>query len=371
MTAVAHSMVVFLLGRLLQGLAAGAVVGLCYVAMNVLFPPAYYRRVLAALSAIWGIATLLGPLLGGLFAKGSDWQILFWMFAAQGVVFAAAIYVLVPNADASDATGIPVRTLALLTIAVVANLIAGVAGNLALSAGLLAVTIVFLFLALRADASGKSHLFPRGVANPRDLAGQGYIAIFLLNASTIGYGLYGAAILQTAYGLSPLFAGYVVGAEAMGWTLTALFVAELPHTTESFWIKAGASVAVVGVASMIFTLPSGILPAVIVSALVLGGGFGMFWAFLTRRIQELLPASEKTQGASAIPGVQMLSNAVGAALCGLEANALGVGHGFTRANVLSAALWIFVFAMPATLLGWFFAWRIAGATMPSNAAPGS
>jgi MFS family permease len=367
MSAVTHSMAMFLIGRLLQGLAAGAIVGLCYVATSMLFPPTHYRRVMAALSAVWGIATLLGPLLGGIFAKGMDWQILFWMFAAQGLIFAAAIVALVPNAEVSGETGIPARTLALLTVAVIANLVAGVAGNLALSAALVATTIVFLFLALRADASGKTHLFPRGVADPRNLAGQGYIAIFLLNASAIGYGLYGAAILQTAYGLSPLLAGYAVGAEAMGWTITALVVAELPYTSEAFWIRAGATVAVAGIASMIFTLPSGILAAVIVSALLLGGGFGMFWAFLTRRIQQLLPPSEKTLGASAIPGVQMLSNAVGAALCGLEANTLGVGHGFTRANVLAAAMWLFVCAVPATSAGWFFAWRIGGAQMPENA----
>lgn len=367
MSAVADTMALFLIGRLLQGLAAGAIVGLCYVATSVLFPPTHYRRIMAALSAVWGIATLLGPLLGGLFAKGSEWHIVFWMFAAQGVVFAAAIVALVPNADASDETKIPARTLALLTVAVIANLIAGVAGNLALSAALVVTTIAFLFLALRADAGAKAHLFPRGVADPRNLVGQGYIAIFLLNGSTIGYGLYGAAILQTAYGLSPLYAGYVVGAEAMGWTLTALFVAERPHTSEGFWIRAGAVVAVAGIASMIFTLSSGVLAAVIVSALLLGGGFGMFWAFLTRRIQELLPPSEKTHGAGAIPGVQMLSNAIGAAFCGLEANALGVGHGFTRENVLAAAVWLFACAVPAALAGLFFAWRIGGARMPETA----
>jgi len=372
MTALAHSMAVFLIGRLLQGLAAGAIVGLCYVAINVLFPPTHYRRVLALLAGVWGIATLFGPLLGGLFARGSDWQILFWAFVVQGFVFAGAIAILVPDrADASEDSGIPVRTLALLTFAVMANLVAGVAGNLALSVALLATTITFLFLALRADASGRAHLFPRGVADPRDPAGQGYIAIFLLSASTIAYGLYGAAILQTAYGLSPLYAGYVVGVEAMGWTVTALIVAERPHATEGFWIRAGASVAVAGVVSMIFTLSSGSLIAVIVSAAFLGGGFGMFWAFLTRRVQELLPADEKTHGASAIPSVQMLGTAVGAALCGLEANALGVGHGFTRANVLSAAVWLFVCAVPATLVGWFFAWRIGGTEMPVNAAVSS
>ena len=79
----------FLIGRVLQGAGAGLIVGLSYVSINVLFPPTHYWRVMAMLAGIWGIATLLGPLLGGVFAN--VWPLLFWMFAVQAGVFATAI----------------------------------------------------------------------------------------------------------------------------------------------------------------------------------------------------------------------------------------------------------------------------------------
>jgi MFS family permease len=370
--AFSNSIAVFLAARLAQGLGAGLIVGLCYVAINAIFPKSHYNRVLALLAGIWGIATLFGPLLGGLFAQGRAWQVLFILFAVQGAIFAAAIAFLVPgNAMPPRDSDVPVRTLVLLTAAILANLVAGIVASIALSGILLAITVVFAVLALRVDMTAKAHLFPRSIADLTHGAGQGYAAIFLLNASTIGYGLYGAAILQTAYGLSPLYAGYVVAVEALAWTVMALIVAERPGSAELFWIRAGATAALLGVVSMIFTLPSGSLAAVIASASFLGGGFGMFWAFLTRRVLEFVPPAEATVGAGAIPCVQMLGSALGSAICGLIANALGVGGGFTRANVVSVAMWLFVCAVPIALAGWFFALRMSRAALVPHAGSAS
>lgn len=363
----ATSMAPFLLGRFLQGIGSGWVVGLCYVALNALFPRLLYGRLYAALAGVWGIATLLGPLLGGLFAQGHQWQILFFLFAGQGALFAAAIPFLVPKAPVPAEEGaVPVRTLMLLSIAVIANLAAEIMASVTASIGLLAVTIFFLAFAVRADNRAQAHLFPRAIACLRNPAGLGYAVVFFLNASTVGFGLFGAAILQTAYGLSPLFAGYIVGLEAMGWTIAALLVAGQPQAAEPFWMRTGATIAVVGVASLIFTLPSLSLVAVIISATILGSGFGLFWAFLTRRLQEFLPAQDKTVGASAIPCVQMLGTALGSALCGVEANALGIGVGFTRANVLALATWLFVGAVPVALFGWACAWRLSKECLPAS-----
>jgi hypothetical protein len=268
-----------------------------------------------------------------------------------------------------EESGVPVRTLLLLSIAVVANLAAEIMANVAASVGLLAVTVLFLIFAVRADNKAQAHLFPRAIAHLRDPAGQGYAVVFFLNASTVGFGLFGAAILQTAYGLSPLAAGYVVGLEAMGWTITALLVAGQSQAAEPFWMRTGATVALAGIVSFIFTLPSLSLVAVMTSATIMGGGFGLFWAFLTRRLQEFLPPPDRIVGASAIPCVQMLGTALGSAVCGLIANALGIGAGFTRENVLSVAMWLFVAAVPVALLGWACAWRLSMQTLPANAAP--
>lgn len=354
--ALASGMGVFLIGRLVQGAGAGLVVGLCYVSASLLFPGALWRRVLAMLSLVWGVATILGPLLGGIFA--SSWRLLFWLFAAQAILFAVAAWALVPRRSA-DIPGypIPVITLLGLALAILLLLFAGTTGAPWYAAASLVAGIVVLIAVLRRDASAQISLLPREAGDIRSVAGQSYAAIFLFAASAVGFTIYGAAILQSLYGLSPLFAGYVIAAEAMGWTVAAMLVAELPHHADRTYIRAGATVIVAGVFSLIFSLPSGSLVAVLLSATGLGSGFGMIWAFLTRRIVEHVPAANREIGSSAIPTMQMTGNAFGSSIAGLVANIEGAGHGIGAGDAKAIAAWLFVVGTPFALLGWLCAWR--------------
>src|SRR5580704_2265856 len=102
-SALAPNMGFFLAGRLLQGLGGGWVVGLSYVAVSSLFPQALWPRVLSGLAAVWGVATLFSPLIGGLFAQAGFWRGAFWFFAVQGLGFVAAISLLVPAGQKADA----------------------------------------------------------------------------------------------------------------------------------------------------------------------------------------------------------------------------------------------------------------------------
>src|SRR5580704_1506818 len=101
-SALAPSMAFFLAGRLLQGLGGGWVVGLCYVAVSSLFPQSLWSRVLSGLAGVWGVATLVSPLIGGLFAQAGFWRGAFWFFALQGIAYIAAAAVLVPASASAD-----------------------------------------------------------------------------------------------------------------------------------------------------------------------------------------------------------------------------------------------------------------------------
>ncbi len=96
--AIAPTIGFFIAGRLLQGIGGGWVVGLCFVAVTRLFPQSLWSRVLSALAGVWGVASLISPLVGGLFAQVGFWRGAFWLFAAQGVLFVAAAAILVPAA---------------------------------------------------------------------------------------------------------------------------------------------------------------------------------------------------------------------------------------------------------------------------------
>ena len=126
-SAAAGSIWPFLAGRLLQGAGAGFIAGLCYVAVREAFEPRMWSSVFASLSAVWGVATLLGPLVGGLFAGAHLWRDVFWLFAAQAVAFALSTAIL-PRAKrlaTADRRGVPYPQLLSLAAAVSLVALAG------------------------------------------------------------------------------------------------------------------------------------------------------------------------------------------------------------------------------------------------------
>ena len=72
MSALAPDVGPFLAGRLIQGLGSGWISGFAMVAIALLFPERHLARVFAAVTFVWGIATVLGPLFGGAVLQAGD-----------------------------------------------------------------------------------------------------------------------------------------------------------------------------------------------------------------------------------------------------------------------------------------------------------
>jgi MFS family permease len=352
----------FIAGRVAQGVGGGWIGGLCYVAIGVMFAPRHLARMFAASTAVWGPATLLGPLVGGLFATAGDWRGAFWMFSGQAVVFGLAALALLPKVPREPETGsVPWRQLALITLAIAAIGVADLAGNAWASSGLVALGLGVLVWMVRLDARAEARLLPRRSGDLTSACGAGYLTIFALTAASMGLAVYGAAILQSLYGLSPLSAGYVICADAAGWTTAGLLVAGAREAWHGRFIRLGGAVVVAGVVLLGFTLPAGPLWAVVAAATLMGVGFGLCWAFISRRILGGLADDERAIGSSAIAAVQQTGAAAGAAIMGVVANLLGFSTGLSVESASAVALWVFAIGAPIALLGAWSAWRLAKA----------
>ena len=359
-SAAAPEIVTFLVGRLLQGVGAGWIVGLCYVAIGTMFPESLWARVLASVSGVWGAATLLSPLIGGLFAEAGLWRGAFWVFAAQGVGFGfAAFFLLSPKKPAGASGDLPMRQLAVLTGGILCIAAAGLVPDI-LRAALLGVSgLMLLGFFVRIDGHARSPLLPRSSGDVMSAAGSGYMMIFALAAASIGFSVYGSAIMQALFGTSPLVAGYILGVESMSWTLCSLAVTSFSSRWHGLFIKLGALAVVIGVGSLAFTMRSGPLAAIAGASLFLGGGFGLSWAFIARRIIMSVGDGERALASSAVPTVQMIGYAAGSAGAGVIANFLGFAGGIDAATATRASFWLFAFFVPVALIGLAAAWRLA------------
>lgn len=359
-SAVAPSIFTFLAGRIVQGVGGGWIVGLVFVAIGVLFPEPLWPRLFAAISSVWGVSALLGPLVGGVFAGAGLWRWAFWGFATQGALMAAAVLLLLKREQRPESnTGIPWAQLALVLLAVALTAAAEVSAEPFTSLVLVASGLGVLALMLRIDARAFRQLLPRAAADLSSIAGSGYAMIFLLSAGAVAFSVYGAAMLQAAYGLSPLQAGYVVGAEAIGWSFVAVLVARVGRRWQDRFIGSGGGLLTLGMVGLATSLGRASLAWVVLSALCLGAGFGCCFAFVNGRIVGGLDEGERAVGSSAVPTVQMTGNAVGAAAAGALANLLGLGGGITSENTARAAPWLFGVFAPVAAAGWLASRRVA------------
>lgn len=365
LSAAAPTIELFLLGRVLQGVGAGWLVGFCYVAIGVVFPERLWPRMFGATAGVWGVASILGPLIGGVFAAAGLWRGAFWMFAAQGALFAIACVALAPTRkpdDAADTHPLAWRTLSVLAAAILLIAAADIVGGRVASAVLLAVGAVVLCLAARVNVWPGERLLPPDAARPSSIAGAGYAMIFAMEVATVVITVYEAAILQSVYGVSPLVAGYAVAVTAVGWTAAALLVSGQPERRHGAFIIAGATVIVGGCIMMSLAIARWPFGSIVVAGAVIGVGFGLSWSLATGRILRALPEADRAIGSAAVPTTQLIGGAVGAAAAGAAANLLGLAQAFTPAHARAASPWLFGAFVPIAALGWLAAARLAGAT---------
>ena len=361
MSAAAPDVGIFLAGRLVQGLGSGWISGFAMVAIAMLFPERHLARVFAAVTFIWGIATVLGPLFGGVVVEAGHWRDVFWLFALQAGVFSAAtLWLLGGSAKAPGGPGIPWTQLLVLGAAVAAIALADLAPTAWVSLGLVALGLAILVLVVWIDPRARVRLLPHRAGDLTTVCGSGYLAMFALTAASMGFSIYGPPILQHLRGFSPLLAGYAIGAESLAWTVAAMAVAGATGAWDTRWTRFGVVLLVLSLAILALTMADGHIAWVLMGGSLMGAAFGFSWAFMSRRLLGALSDEDRAIGSSAIMAVRQTGAAVGAAISGVAANLVGFSDGLTDASARAAAVWVFVAVVPLALVGTWATFRMTG-----------
>ncbi|MBN9242996.1 MAG: MFS transporter [Mesorhizobium sp.] len=357
--ATSPSMPVFLAGRLVEGLGGGALVSLAFVSVQRLFDRAIWPQLFGILSAVWGVTAFGGPMLGAVMSEYLTWRWAFGVFVAGGLAMALASLTVLNTrqgraTDARDTAmpPFPFAALACLAAGVVLIAAAGIDVRFARSSLLLLLGLAGLVLFFRIDAMRPlSRLFPSNLFSWRTPVGTGITMVAAFSVATCSFGLYGPLILTSLHGIPILTTGYIIAAESISWSALSILVAAVTPQRERLVIVAGAVMIAAGSAGFAWSVPLGSIPLILLCALLQGGGFGITWPFLTRIIVAAAPAEEQTIASAAVPTMQRIGYAVGAALAGIIANASGFSAGLNRDAAAGVAHFLFLAFIPLALLG--------------------
>lgn len=319
----AASMTALIAARAIQGLGGGGLMILSQSIIADVVPARDRGKYMGAMGAVFGLSSIIGPLLGGWFTESLSWRWAFWINVPLGLaaVAAAAIFLDLPRhrlAVAIDWRGI--ATMAVATSAII--LICAWGGHtyawdsaqvLGLAALAVVGAIAFVAVERRAEAPIiPLHLFASRNFNLATIAGM-IIAIGMFGAIS-----YMPTYFQMVYGYSATEAGLLLISMVSGLMGTALLTGNLASRTGRYkWM----TIACVVVAAIGLGLLSTIEVTTSVQVLcaylfVLGAGIGLGMQIFILIVQNSFPDREVGAATAANNFFREIGATLGAAIVG-------------------------------------------------------
>lgn len=346
--ALAPSMPVMLAGRLIQGLGGGVLLALCYSMIQLVFEERLWPRAMALVSGMWGVATLVGPAVGGIFAEMDAWRMAFGVMVPVSLAYIALTHRALPprDSEAVASTRLPVLQLVLLAAAVLAVCAGSVSSLPSWNVLGIAVCAVLVFMLIRYESNASVRLLPKDAFRFSTPLCALYATTCLL---VIGMSseIFMPYFLQHLHGQSPLVAGYMTALMAAGWTVSEILSSGWTGRGPQRAILAGPLFIVIGLVMLAITTPMASLgewiqlAPICLGLFLVGFGIGLGWPHLLTRILQVASERDKDTAAASITTLQLFAMAMGAALAGVISNVAGINDATGNTGITNAALWLF------------------------------
>jgi EmrB/QacA subfamily drug resistance transporter len=388
---VAQSVTMLIGARAVQGAAAGGLMSLAMAAVGDLVSPRERARYQGYIAATFAIATIAGPLAGGLLVQHVSWRWVFYLNLPLGLAALAGVHLRLPAGTVDRPTHrLDLVGAGLLAAATSALLLACIWGGdryawgSAPIVGLLAATLVLALGLFARERRTADPIVPLGLLRTRTVAIVS-ASLFLTTAALFAVMVFVPLFLQVTTGATPTQAGLLLVPMMLGITLSTNVAGRVIARTgryKAFPVGGLAlmSAGLVGLAATA-TQPSRTLTAI--GLVVFGLGFGVVGQVLTVAVQNDVDRRQLGVAMAATSFFRGLGGGIGAAVLGAVfaaragtsgGGALATVGAASRADVAEAAQTVFLVAAPiaalALLIALFLPERPLHTARPGNQARG-
>ncbi|GGM84288.1 MFS transporter [Lentzea pudingi] len=310
--------------RVFQGLGAAAMTPQTMAFITHLFPAAKRGAALGMWGSVAGLATVSGPLLGGVLVTHLGWEWIFFVNLPIGVLALVLLFLWVPDlrpnrAPRFDVLGVVLCCLGLgLAVFGIQNgehyQWGRVAGPITV-AEIIASGVLFLvaFVFWQASARNPEPLMPLRIFRNRNFS-LGNVANIAIGITVTGVFVPLALFLQTVPKLSPLMTGLVTAPASLMSGVVAVFAGRLSNRADAKYLPiTGFALMAVGIVAMTFLLGDGSQWVLLPSMVALGIGMGLVFSPLTNISTRTLDRSLLGAGSGIYNTSRQFGNVLGSA----------------------------------------------------------
>ena len=290
--------------RGLQGIGAGSLFPIALAVIGDMFSPAERGRYQGLFGAVFGIAFIVGPLVGGFLTENISWHWIFYVNIPIGLVSLFFIFRLLPTVKNPRATrNFDILGGVIFTIAT-AFLLVGLtqkgqtnAATKALNdwsdptvGGFILISLVGIVLFIWAESRAKEPIVPLDLFRTRTYAAS-MLATFFAAFAFFGAIIFQPRWFQIVQGYSPTFSGLALLPLMAGLIVSSIASGLIVARTGRYkWLTVGA-IVLMGISTALMTQLRADTPVPIVWVwmLIAGLGVGPTFAVFTLIVQNAVP----------------------------------------------------------------------------------
>jgi multidrug resistance protein len=353
--AVAWTMPVLIAARALQGLGAGSVQPMGMTVIGDLYTLRERAKVQGYVASVWGVSSVVGPTLGGVFSQLLSWRLIFWVNLPLCLVAAWLLRRFHERVQReAGRPRIDVAGGALLTFGTVLLVLGLLEGGNSWawdswqSWAVFGGAVVLLAAFVPVERRAAEPVLPLWVFGNRVVVVTSSIS-FLVGALIVGLSSYIPTLGQEVLGASAIVSGFALAAMTLGWPISASQSGRL-YLSVGFRATGflGTAVAVLGAAVLVFVNGTGSLWSVAAGCMLIGLGMGLVAAPALVVAQSSVAWSERGVVTGANMFARSVGSAVGVAVFGAVVNST-VGSHPTPSLLAHGVQLVFVGVLVVTL----------------------